>query len=101
MRVRVEYSTLLKRAIGLGKEEYKLVEGELIEDLWVKILNKYGTDMEKAGYVNHVTKKPQSIIIAISRIGVIGLKHIDLYEGLKTELRDGDSILIYPPIIGG
>jgi molybdopterin converting factor small subunit len=99
--VKVEYSTLLKNAIGLGKEEYKLVEGELIEDLWIKILDKYGTDIEKAGYVDRVTKKPKSIIIAMTRIGVIGLKHIDLYEGLKTELRDGDSILIYPPIIGG
>ena len=57
--------------------------------------------MEKAGFVDAVTKEPRSIIIAISRIGVLGLKHMGLYDGLKTELRDGDSIVMYPPIIGG
>ena len=91
----------MKRAIGTGKEKYELEKGEPIENLWIKILKKYGADMEEAGFVDAVTKEPRSIIIAISRIGVLGLRHMGLYDGLKTELRDGDLIVMYPPIIGG
>jgi molybdopterin converting factor small subunit len=101
VRVTVQYCTLFKRAVGIGKEEYALEEGKSVADLWIKILEKYGTEIEKAGYVDAVTKEPRSIIISISRIGVLGLKHVDLYDGLKTKLKDEDLIIIYPPIIGG
>jgi len=101
MRVTVQYFTLLKRAIGTGKEEYELGEGETVEDLWIKILKKYGTEIGKAGYVDAVTKEPKIILIAMNRIGVVGFRHVDLYDGLKTELKGGDIVTFYPPIIGG
>lgn len=101
IRVTVQYFTLLKIAIGKGEEFYEFQGGAMVEDIWVKTLEKYGTEMDKAGYVDAVTKEPRSIIIAMSRIGVVGLRHVDLYDGLKTELKDGDLIVMYPPIIGG
>ena len=101
IRVTVQYFTLLKRAIGKGEEFYEFQGGARVGDIWVKTLEKYGKEIDKAGYVDTVTKEPKSIIIAMRRIGVIGLKHVDLYDGLKTELKDGDLIVMYPPIIGG
>jgi len=101
IRITVQYFTLLKRTIGTGKEEYELEEGETVADLWIKILKKFGAEMEKDGYIDAVTKEPKSIIIAMSRIGVLGLRHVGLYDGLKTELKDGDLIAMYPPVMGG
>ena len=101
VRVTVQYFTLLKRAIGKGEESYEFQGGARVEDIWAKTLEKYGTEIEQAGYVDAVTKEPRSIIIAMSRIGVVGLKHVDLYDGLETELKDGDLIVMYPPVMGG
>jgi len=101
IRVTVQYFTLLKRAIGKGEEFYEFQGGARVEDIWVKTLEKYGTEMDKAGYVDAVTEEPKSIIIAMNRIGVVGLRHVGWYDGLKTELKDGDLIVMYPPIIGG
>ena len=71
------------------------------QEAWNKILEKYGRKLEKAGYIDTVTKEPQSILIAMNRTGVVGLRHIDLYNGLKTQLENGDIISIYPPLMGG
>jgi len=101
IRVTVQYFTLLKRAIGKGEEFYEFQGGARVEDIWVKTLEKYGTEMDKAGYVDAVTKEPRSLIIAMTRIGVVGLRHVGLYDGLKTELKDGDIVTIYPPVMGG
>ena len=101
IRVTVQYFTLLKKTIGIGKEEYEFEDGETVADLWIRILKKWGTEIEKGGYVDAVTKEPCSILIAVNRVGVLGLKHVGLYDGLKTELKDGDVIAMYPPAMGG
>jgi len=101
LKVTVQYFTFVKMTVGKGEELHEFQGGARVEDIWVKTLEKYGIELEKAGYVDAVTKEPKSILIAISRIGVLGLKHVGLYDGLKTELKDGDIIAMYPPMMGG
>lgn len=101
VKVVVKYFSSVKMVIGKGEESYEVGEGETVGDIWTKILKKWGPEIEKGGYVDAVTKEPHSIIIAMNRVGVVGLRHVDLYDGLKTELKDGDVIAMYPPLIGG
>jgi molybdopterin converting factor small subunit len=101
MKVTIKYFTLLRTIVGEGEEDYEFQESARVKDVWAKILGKHGTEMKKAGYVDAATEEPKSILIALSRIGVLGFKHVDFYDGLKTELNDGDMIAIYPPIMGG
>jgi molybdopterin converting factor small subunit len=101
IRATVQYFTLVKSAVGKAEEVYEFESGARIEDVWAKVLEKHGQKMEKAGYIDTVTKEPKSILIAMNRTGVVGLRHIGLYEGLKTQLKNGDIISIYPPVMGG
>ena len=101
LRVTVQYFTFLKGIVGKGAETFEFHGGASVGDIWVKVLEKYGTEMEKAGYVDPVTKEPKSILVALRRIGVLGLKQVGLYDGLKTELNEGDMVAIYPPVMGG
>jgi len=101
MKVRIQYFTFLSSIIGKREEDYEFQGSARVEEIWAKILEKHGTEMKKAGYVDAVTEAPKSILIAINRIGVLGFKHVDLYNGLKTELNDGDILAFYPPMMGG
>jgi len=104
---KVRYLYEVKEAIGRGEEEYKIGEGGKIEDLWQKILERHPSAMESAGYVNLQTgepyiydpeaPRPSSLIFSFQREGLPGLRMIWWYDGIKTELNDGDIVVIGPP----
>lgn len=104
---KVRYLYEVKEVIGREEEEYKIGEGGKVEDLWQKILECHKGAMESAGYVNLQTRepylydpgtpRPSSLIISFQRKGLPGIRMIWWHDGMKTELNDGDVVIIGPP----
>jgi len=108
--VEVRYLTEVKEQIGREQEEYKIGEGGKVEDLWCKILERHTSEIESAGYVNPQTRepyiydpgapRPSSLLFSFQRRGLPGCRMIWWYDGLKTELKDGDVVIVAPPTAG-
>ena len=105
--VKARYLYEVKDVIGRGEEEYNIGDGAKVEDLWQKILERHTSKIESAGYVNPQTRepyifnpetpRPSSLIISFQRKGLPGLRMIWWYDGMKTDIKDGDIIVIGPP----
>ena len=108
--VEVRYLTEVKELIGREQEEFKIGEGGKIEDLWQKILERYTSEIESAGYVNLQTRepylydagapRPSSLVFFFQRKGLPGCRMIWWYDGIKTKLNDGDVVFMAPPTAG-
>jgi len=108
--VEVRYLAEVKELIGREQEEFKIGEGGKIEDLWQKILERHTSEIESAGYVNLQTRepylydpgapRPSSLVFFFQRKGLPGCRMIWWYDGIKTELNDGDVVFMAPPTAG-
>jgi hypothetical protein len=94
-------------SVGKEQEEYDIGEGDSVEDLWKLILERHIGKMEAAGYVNPQTgepnifnpgaKQPNSLIFSFQRKGLPGMQMLWWHDGLKTALKEGDTVIIGPP----
>ena len=108
--IKVRYLYELKGQIGREEEEYNIGERGKVEDLWRNILERHPIEIESAGYVNPETKlpyvfdpealSPKSLNILFHRQGLPGFRNIIWYDGIKTEVCDGDTVIISPPKCG-
>jgi len=96
LKIKVRYFTTLRELAGCMEETFELENDVFLEDLIEKIVSKYG---EKARQYLYTDEKQKIINPAL--LILINGRRINTLQGLKTKLKDGDTIAILPPVGGG
>jgi molybdopterin synthase sulfur carrier subunit len=85
----------IKKILGKGKLDVVMPSGSDLEALITRLVRDYGETLSTYLY----GAEGQGILPHI-RLMING-RDIEFLHGLKTDLHDGDEILILPPISGG
>jgi len=85
----------LKRIIGSGEIELSIPERSTLEELLATMVKRWGKELS-----SRLLESNSSIPLPYIRLMVNG-RDIAFLNRLKTELQEGDEILILPPIAGG
>jgi len=84
-RVLVKSLATVKDRVGKGEEEYELPDGSTLSELSAKLQKSH-----------QLSLLDPAIMVTLNGRGIRQLP-----EGLETRLREGDVILLFPPISGG
>jgi len=95
MRVKVRTIGLLKALFGLGELDLTLPDGATIDDLLSYLAGAYG---EKVA--GHFAPPADDTRHPALRVMVNG-RDIDVLDGRRTALHDGDDVLVLTPVAGG
>ncbi len=93
MRVKVRYFTTLRELAGTAEEEVEMKSGASLASLIEEIAGKYGKAARD--YLYHEGKVDPSIYFLVNGASA------KASSGVDTELKDGDTVAIIPPIGGG
>ena len=85
----------LKRIIGSGEIELSIPERSTLEELLATMVKRWGKELS-----SRLLESNSSIPLPYIRLMVNG-RDIAFLNRVKTELQEGDEILILPPIAGG
>ena len=84
-----------KNIIGKGEIVFPVEEGTMLEETLEKLVETYGRELES----NLFNPDDRSLLQHV-RLMVNG-RDIVFLNGLQTILKEGDEILILPPVAGG
>ncbi len=94
MEITVHYFTVLRKITGKRQERIKVKEDSTLEDTLSVLVEKYGEHFRE-----HVTspkgKKGLQLVLLINN------QDSKQLNGLKTTLKDGDTLSLILPIAGG
>lgn len=95
MKIRVKFVPPLSDLIDREEDIIELFEGASVRDVLNLLVMKYGKKFKE--YV--LDSEAQEIQPYIQVM--VNASNISSLHGLKTKLKDGDVIRIFPPICGG
>ncbi|MEM3731012.1 MAG: MoaD family protein [Candidatus Bathyarchaeia archaeon] len=96
MRVKVEYLGHIRNIIRSEREEeVEIGEGSSIEDLLLKLSERYGETFKKAVY------EPSSTDVKANYIITVNGYLLNQLNGIKTKLKHGDHVILLPIVSGG
>jgi MoaD family protein len=84
--------TIFSTDIGLTQINYSNVE--ILGDLIDQFMLEYGKKIRKS-FLTPQGRLETHIVILVNG------RNYQFLEGLKTELKDGDEVVISPPLVGG
>jgi len=93
MRIRVRFFTVLRELTGKSEEELEVKEEADVEDILDLLSGKYGERVTDYLFEEGKVRSQIQILLDGKKIG--GL------DGLKTKLRDRETLAIIPPVGGG
>ena len=85
----------LREVIGQRLTEIDLPDGSTVEDLLTYMREKWGDKLS-----THLFDPDSGAVLPYVRIMVNG-QTIQFLEGMETPLKEGDEVLILPPVSGG
>ena len=85
----------LKQVIGQRLTEIDLPDGSTVEDLLTYMKERWGDKLS-----THLFDPDSGAVLPYVRIMVNG-QTIQFLEGMETPLKEGDEVLILPPVSGG
>jgi len=91
--VEVNVVTFAKIKQIIGKKQFPF-EATTVNDLIVKLCSKFGNELERE-LLNEQGKIRKNYRI------VVNARNINLLDGLDTELKEDDMVVIMPAIAGG
>ena len=94
MKVEVRFFTSLREITGKKVEEVQLQSSITVEELLTGFSKKYGRKFME--YLYNEEGKVHSFLSIL-----VNGKSINVLKGLDTELKEGDTIAILPPVGGG
>jgi len=94
MKVQVKFFTTLREITGKKDEEVESSRTITVKELFTKLSKKYGTE-----FTDYVYDKKGDVRTYIQIL--INGRDIDIFQGLKTKLKEGDTVAIFPPVGGG
>jgi MoaD family protein len=93
MKVRVQYLAQLRSAVGCSEEQIDLPDNSTLSQLLVRLAEQH----REAG--THVLNEQKQV--RASLLLVVNDAAVSARDAETTQLSDGDSILLLPPIAGG
>lgn len=94
MSVKVKYFALLREITGKREEDIEVAEGTCVDELLEKLSAKYGKRFRDYVYGLGEFKR-------LTLTFLLNGRNIELMDGFKTKLKDGDTLSILPPVAGG
>jgi MoaD family protein len=96
LKVKVEFLGHVRNVIGSNREEkVEINDSASIADLLTVLSEKYGASFKKAVYEKSGGDVKSNYIITVN--GYL----LNQLDGVKTKLKDGDSVVILPIVSGG
>lgn len=94
MNIRIRLFGLLKRAYGKNEVLIELSEGLRLKDLIYKIA-------EESPSLKHVLLDPELMDPRPNTVILVNGVEIGALNGLETEIKDGDEVVLIPVVHGG
>jgi molybdopterin synthase sulfur carrier subunit len=94
MKVEVKFFTSLREITGKKVDEIQLQNVITVEELLTLLSEKYGKKFRE--YIYNKKGKVQDFLSFL-----VNGKNINVLQGFDTELKQGDTIAIIPPVGGG
>jgi molybdopterin synthase sulfur carrier subunit len=94
MKLRVQYTAQLRAAIGRPEEEIDLPDGSSLEALLDHLVSQQGA----AAATHLVTSSGE---IRSSLLIVVNGTAMPVHSAAERQLKEGDVVLLLPPIAGG
>lgn len=95
MKVKLHTILGIKDVIGQRLTEIELPDGSTIEDFLKYVRERWGEELSARLF------HPNSVdVLPFVRVMING-QTIEFLEGMATPLKDGDEVLILPPVSGG
>ena len=97
MEINIKIRTILKlkKIIGKGAVELSVKEGTTLEEALDKMVETFGKELESSLFSSEDRSLLQHIRL------IVNGRDIAFLNGLQTVLKEGDEILILPPVSGG
>jgi MoaD family protein len=95
MKVRIQYLGLVKTYTNKSSEDLVLVDGAKLEQALNKIASTYGKDFTKEIY--EPGQKEVKTMFTVMVNGIV----MGQLDGVNTQLKDGDNIILMPLMTGG
>ncbi|MGA3060263.1 MAG: MoaD/ThiS family protein [Candidatus Bathyarchaeia archaeon] len=95
MKVKVHYLSLVKSFTKTSEDEFDLKEAATLSKVLYNVAQKYGKAFTQEVY-DPERKEMKSTFVAMVN-GVL----MDQLQGINTQLKDGDSVIIMSLVTGG
>jgi len=95
LKIKVKTFASVADLVGEREIEVELEKGSTVYDLLRALFRKFGARMKKEIW-DPKRDAPQAYI----KIMLNG-RDIDFIRGIRSELSDGDTVAIFPPVAGG
>jgi molybdopterin converting factor small subunit len=95
MRVKVHYISLVKSFTKTSQDEFDLIEGSSLKDVLQQVSDKYGKPFTVEVYDPERHEMKPTFVAMVNGI------HMDQLRGIKTPLKDGDSVILMSLMTGG
>lgn len=93
--IKLQTILYLKRLVGAPEIEISVQRGCTLQGFLEKLVNVRGDEL-----ASHLFKPSSTEILPHLRLMING-RDIGFLDGMKTELHNGDEVLILPPVSGG
>jgi len=94
MKARVRFFTTLREITGKKEEEVESSSTITVKELLTRLSKKYGKE-----FTDYVYDEKGEVRTHIQIL--INGRDIDVFQGLETKLKEGDTVAIFPPVGGG
>lgn len=94
MKVKVKFLASIREIVGLHEIPFEISPGSTVESLLEILESHFGTDFKEAVGKPFEDKNPKIMFLVNGR-------DIDFLKGPGTKLKEGDTIVLIPPVAGG
>jgi molybdopterin synthase sulfur carrier subunit len=94
MKVNVKFLASIREVVGVHEILFKISPGNTVESLLDILESRFGADFKEAVGKPFEEKNPKVMFLVNGR-------DIDFLKGPKTELQEGDTVVLIPPVAGG
>jgi molybdopterin synthase sulfur carrier subunit len=94
MKINVKFLASIREIVGAHEIPFELNAGDSVKDLLEVLESRFGTDFKEAAGKPFEDENPRIRFLVNGR-------DIDFLQGPGTELKEGDLVVLIPPVGGG
>jgi molybdopterin synthase sulfur carrier subunit len=94
MKVNVKFLASIREIVGTHEIPFEISPGNTVESLLEILESRFGTEFKEAVGKPFEDKNPKIMFLVNGR-------DIDFLKGSRTELKEGDTVVLIPPVAGG
>ena len=95
INVKVQTILYLSKIVGAREIEISVPKGCTLQQILETMVDSYGDEL-----ASHLFQPKSTTILPYLRLMING-RDIAFLDGMSTELKEGDEVLILPPVSGG